>query len=818
MFFKCQILFSVESRHVKCMGRTGAAHEKVKGETGCPKKDVRHSTIVCGLKHTAKDCYKEWLLPILRDVSEKSGMFSYVVSLVANAYVIRNPSAEIASWQTFYNQMWTAVERGKNDYTPFVTDLLDAIAESEGVHTDAMRQRIGEKLQSFEYRQNETAQMKRSASLHFELFRSRLNCYLRTRVIVAQLQHMNRPVIEDRVFRKVVDAVLGDSDTEAVRMSSLETVFTKALGNDCEPAVVSAMVAVLKKIVTEERRLLGNLLEYAIPGTQSWYDATKTEKRHYLLLPHLQRYSNYSLAWWDQHKETSDWHPIWKDGKNRPTCFSLLPICQLRPRMVHYSWTQLEQVFKAMPQNPLFDAQQATEKELVTLQRQQKQIENPSKKRKRSVAEVETCEEIKANLLADIANKQAALHKQRIDARIDLMTELFDLKKLKGKYRKASDAVVPDWRVCEFATDGVQLSLTFISGRIASAPNVTALVKQGYAIPVPVVPINVWDQKRGVYHIKEGVAAKDLIDTESAEQCSEHIELVPVDPGCLKPIQSARILLSECQSVSSIAEATARTAWHITEDQWKHESGRGMLERIETRRRQESERYASAIEALRRQRKKCADDATFTKYCETAFKHLDALAQDLLCLGRSKIRWARCRRSIGFISRIADRLFNRETLRFKRAVARLPESEKGSPANRANLKAALEKKRSERCGNKIIVLFGDGMFSHQKKHIPIPKKAIVKTLASRGLTFLVDEFNTSKMCPCGQSELCDIDTSEGARLRCHKATGPESCCVLDAIGQSNMERDILAAANICHCGACAFQKKNRPPWLCRLDD
>ena len=82
----------------------------------------------------------------------------------------------------------------------------------------------------------------------------------------------------------------------------------------------------------------------------------------------------------------------------------------------------------------------------------------------------------------------------------------------------------------------------------------------------------------------------------------------------------------------------------------------------------------------------------------------------------------------------------------------------------------------------------------------------------------LDEFNTSKMCPCGQSELCDIDTSEGARLRCHKATGPESCCVLDAIGQSNMERDILAAANICHCGACAFQKKNRPPWLCRLDD
>ena len=40
-------------------------------------------------------------------------------------------------------------------------------------------------------------------------------------------------------------------------------------------------------------------------------------------------------------------------------------------------------------------------------------------------------------------------------------------------------------------------------------------------------------------------------------------------------------------------------------------------------------------------------------------------------------------------------------------------------------------------------------------HIPIPKKTIVKALAVRGLTFLVDEFNTSKMCPCGQCALCD---------------------------------------------------------------
>ena len=51
-------------------------------------------------------------------------------------------------------------------------------------------------------------------------------------------------------------------------------------------------------------------------------------------------------------------------------------------------------------------------------------------------------------------------------------------------------------------------------------------------------------------------------------------------------------------------------------------------------------------------------------------------------------------------------------------------------------------------------------------HILNTQKNIVKSLASRGLTFLADEFNTSKICPCGECELrdVDVDTSEDARL------------------------------------------------------
>ena len=801
------------------MGRSGAAQDKVQEETGCKVGDVRHSTIVCGLKNTVKNCYSEWLLPVLQDVSQKSGKYSYAVSIVANAYIIRHSNAEITSWQTFYNQIWTAVEGGANEYTSFVSDFFDLIAQSENVSVDAIKERIGEKLQSFEYRQNETAQMKRNVSMHFELFRSRLQHYLKVRAIEVQLRYTDHPVVDSKVFSKLVYAVLSHHSTSTVCTSAMETAFVNAANGKLQTESMFTIIAELRDMIAVERFNLGTLLDLATSTAQNWFDATKKEKRHYLLLPHLQRYSNYALAWWDRNKDAAFWHPVWKDDKNRPKCFSLLPICQMRPRMVHYSWTQLEQIFKVLPQNPLFDAQQRIEKELATLQRQQKQIENPPKKRKRQDSEVELCEQVKENLLHAISDKIEVLQIRKINARVDLMTELFDLRMLKGKYKNTEKAI-PDWRVCEFATDGVQLSLTFISGTVKSVPNMTCLAKKGYDIPVPTAPIDVWYHDRGVYHIKEGIDMDNLINTESTMQNSERIVLRPVDPGCCKPIQSASITLSECTDVPAMAKAAVETEWHITEEEWKRESGRGRLERIEAHRRRESSEYDLAIKALREQRKKCADDATFMGYCKAVFKHFDVLTGELINLDRSKIRWAHCRRSIGFIARIADRLFNRETVRFKRAVQRLSESDRASSESRANLRASIDQKRSERCGNKYTVLFGDGMFQHQKGHIPIPKKSIVKALASRGLVFLVDEFNTSKMCPCGQCELCDIeiDTLEGARLRCHKTTGPEPCCVLDAIGQSNMERDILAVVNICHCGACALQKKNRPPWLCRLAD
>ena len=68
-----------------------------------------------------------------------------------------------------------------------------------------------------------------------------------------------------------------------------------------------------------------------------------------------------------------------------------------------------------------------------------------------------------------------------------------------------------------------------------------------------------------------------------------------------------------------------------------------------------------------------------------------------------------------------------------------------------------------------------------------------------GLTFLLDEYKTSKMCPCGHDEL----KTTGYRFRAHKSDG--AAC----------DRDALASLNMVSCALCALAGRTRPEHLCR---
>lgn len=59
-------------------------------------------------------------------------------------------------------------------------------------------------------------------------------------------------------------------------------------------------------------------------------------------------------------------------------------------------------------------------------------------------------------------------------------------------------------------------------------------------------------------------------------------------------------------------------------------------------------------------RKKTASKDTFETFCFTAFDHLKILTDELVTLTRSKVRWMRTRRTVSWLSRVADKVFNRE--------------------------------------------------------------------------------------------------------------------------------------------------------------
>ena len=72
----------------------------------------------------------------------------------------------------------------------------------------------------------------------------------------------------------------------------------------------------------------------------------------------------------------------------------------------------------------------------------------------------------------------------------------------------------------------------------------------------------------------------------------------------------------------------------------------------------------------------------------------------------------------------------------------------------------------------------------------MPKKALLKVMAATGPTFLIGEYNTSKMCPCGIDELT---TPKGGakdrRVRVHKTTG-DVCSVLQMVDDRDETSDV----------------------------
>jgi hypothetical protein len=146
------------------------------------------------------------------------------------------------------------------------------------------------------------------------------------------------------------------------------------------------------------------------------------------------------------------------------------------------------------------------------------------------------------------------------------------------------------------------------------------------------------------------------------------------------------------------------------------------------------------------------------------FQHLNIMVEQLVTVHKSRVRWKQTRETVSWLSKVADKVFGKEKGHTKQETVRR------------------------------VAFLGDGTFKHKRGYAPVPKKKLAKVLATKGLTITLDEFYTSKQCPCGDSELedhPDIPSTEDLRIRRHKTSGPNGkCCVECTLGESKMDRTV----------------------------
>lgn len=371
----------------------------------------------------------------------------------------------------------------------------------------------------------------------------------------------------------------------------------------------------------------------------------------------------------------------------------------------------------------------------------------------------------------------------------DFGSAIFNMESFKGRRGEMhveGFGMVSKWKVVAFRTDGIRSSITFVSGCCNAAPNAERLLEQGYNIPLPQGAIDVNCTTRGLFCLQEGRC--DILST------TERPNICVVDPGFVKPIHVAS-LSSESTSVHEASH------WWITEEEWMESSGRKRKQEAEMQRREGTE-YGRALKDMEDVGRRKSVTSNFIAYCGCMLNSLKVRGKELLSVARRVATWMHKRKMASFVGKVCDKLFGRESLRWQKNTPPEPLSKE----KRESLLLSLRKRKHE-AKNPTVVFFGDAGFgATMKGHNAIPKKKILRELCHRGLTILLDEYRTSKMCPCGTSEL----RTTAGRLRGHQTDG--SLCPFLC---STCDRDSLAAMNMLQCALCALGGQGRPKHLCR---
>jgi hypothetical protein len=270
-------------------------------------------------------------------------------------------------------------------------------------------------------------------------------------------------------------------------------------------------------------------------------------------------------------------------------------------------------------------------------------------------------------------------------------------------------------------SDGRQIKVSVLSLRHVT-PNLEKLFERGYTgIPSkPKTRADVSNITRGIYRAGACVLRDLKVDRD----------VFGSDPGQNKPLcvvkASIRELLSNKDDTLIKASKTEKC---ILNDEYHERIGSKKSHEYELYRRKKNTEYRAAIEALQKVRKKTCNMTEMNDYIRTRLANEDELGRELHSHKRRSLKFDVFRRQHSAIAHYVKQFL------------------KGSKSP--------------------IVFMGDGCFpAGGHGHAPVPKKKFIRQFAQFAVLILVNEYNTSKLCPKCHSKLSDIESeNDNERLR-----------------------------------------------------
>jgi hypothetical protein len=388
-----------------------------------------------------------------------------------------------------------------------------------------------------------------------------------------------------------------------------------------------------------------------------------------------------------------------------------------------------------------------------------------------------------------------------------LDTNLFNLEHIPQiRRRNKGDRIL----FTGFQTDGVQLvaELQMLCAEYPIASNVDNLVKKGYSeLSKPNKKVNILECKRGVHISSE--KRNDLKKLNKSDN-AKNVHIVAIDPGLSKVICVRETNFEKCGDAKSIIDNSEK--WCISNQDYIDLTSRDEINSQLDKMKKKNKKYCEILDELSNEIKKTTNIDNLIGYCSILFKKFDIMQEEHNKKQRKILKFNSKRKIDSAVHSIANRIFKTTSYKKEDNYKNLTDVEK----------IEIRKKRKIKIDDDVrikrVAFFGNASYSSGGSgYQSMPRKKIVKFLGINGLTFVLDEYNTSKKCPGCGSNMHNIDKKSRVRhCTSEKPWGDPNMCIL-ATEKGNYEddRDDSATTSMTSCAYSAIIENKRPMWFCR---